>query len=218
MAIAPLSQLKDYKLVNSKQDVRGWEVKDSAGHDLGKVNEMIVDTDREQVTELKLDSGRDVPVREVTLGDHVVLLGTADTADAGARGRAEVRLEVVEEQFRVSKREVEQGGIRVSSHTKERPVQEQVRLREEKVEVAHRKVDRPIPDAQVQALRDTTVEVLENAEVPVVSKQARVVEEVVVRKDVVERAETVRDTVRRTDVEVEPIEQGRSQRRESAPR
>jgi hypothetical protein len=39
----------------------------------------------------------------------------------------------------------------------------------------------------------------------VVLKQARVVEEVVVDKDVAERTETVRDTVRRTEVEVEPI-------------
>ncbi len=38
-----------------------------------------------------------------------------------------------------------------------------------------------------------------------VNKQARVVGEVVVSKDVGERTETVRDTLRRTDVDVEQI-------------
>ena len=39
-----------------------------------------------------------------------------------------------------------------------------------------------------------------------VNKQARVVEEVVVGKEATERTETVRDTVRRTDVEVEQLD------------
>ena len=43
----------------------------------------------------------------------------------------------------------------------------------------------------------------EMTEEPVVSKQARVVEEVTLHKEVREREETVRDTVRRSDVEVE---------------
>jgi stress response protein YsnF len=47
------------------------------------------------------------------------------------------------------------------------------------------------------------IEVRETAEEPVVSKTARVAEEVVVRKDVTEHTETVRDTVRREEVEVE---------------
>ena len=42
----------------------------------------------------------------------------------------------------------------------------------------------------------------ESREEAVVSKSARVKEEVVVRKDATERTETVRDTVRREDVEI----------------
>ncbi len=41
------------------------------------------------------------------------------------------------------------------------------------------------------------------AEVPVAAKEAHVVEEVVIGKNVTEHEETVRDTVKRTDVEVE---------------
>jgi len=55
------------------------------------------------------------------------------------------------------------------------------------------------------AAQERTVEVTETAEEPVVRKQARVVEEVVVGKEQEERTETVRDTVRRTEVEVEPV-------------
>lgn len=46
-------------------------------------------------------------------------------------------------------------------------------------------------------------EIRETREEPVVSKQERVVEEVVVGKTSQDRTETVRDKVRRTDVEVE---------------
>lgn len=57
----------------------------------------------------------------------------------------------------------------------------------------------------INALKDGVIEVTETAETPVVSKEARIVEEVVVGKAVTERTETVHDTVRRTDVEVENI-------------
>ena len=46
-------------------------------------------------------------------------------------------------------------------------------------------------------------EVRETAEEAVISKTARVVEEVVVGKEITESTEQVSDTVRRTDIEVE---------------
>jgi len=52
------------------------------------------------------------------------------------------------------------------------------------------------------AFEERTVEVHQTAEEPVVSKTARVAEEVVVRKDVTERTETVRDNVRREEIDV----------------
>jgi hypothetical protein len=51
---------------------------------------------------------------------------------------------VVEEQVRVGKREVGRGGVRVRSYVRERPVEEQVTLRDETVRVERRPVDRPI--------------------------------------------------------------------------
>lgn len=118
--------------------------------------------------------------------------------------RGQTKIPVVEEELQVGKREVEQGGVRVSSHVEERPVEQQVNLREEHVRVERRPVDRPVGNAE-KAFQEGTIEVTEKAEVPVVAKQARVVEEVVIGKEVSERTETVRDTVRKTDVNVEEV-------------
>jgi uncharacterized protein (TIGR02271 family) len=211
MALTPLSKLDDYKLVDEKQDVRGWPVQDAAGAQLGKVEDLIVDTEERRVSTLRLDAGIWVPVKDVTLGDGVVVFegeGAGAAPGRAAGTEDEVRLPVLEEQLQVSKREVERGAVRVSTVVSERPVEEQVRLREEHVSVERRPVDRPVAPAAVAALRDQTLEVRESAEVPVVAKEARVVEEVVVRKDVAERAETVRDTLRRTDIRVEALPPG----------
>ena len=82
------------------------------------------------------------------------------------------------------------------------PVSEQVDLRDERVTIERRPVDRSIPAGE-EAFRERTVEMEERREEPVVSKEARIREEVVVNKDVDTRRETVSDTVRRTEVEVE---------------
>src|SRR6201999_650699 len=53
---------------------------------------------------------------------------------------------------------------------------------------------------------DEVIEVVEYAEEPVVSKEARVVEEVRVSKDATERTERISDKVRRNDVQVENLD------------
>jgi uncharacterized protein (TIGR02271 family) len=122
-----------------------------------------------------------------------------------ATGVDDETIEVVEEDIQIGKRAVETGGVRVTSHLREVPVEEEVRLREEHVQVERRPVNRPATPADINAFRDETIEVNEMQEQAVVAKDARVVEEVHVRKDVDERTEKVRDTVRRTEVEVEQL-------------
>jgi uncharacterized protein (TIGR02271 family) len=114
-------------------------------------------------------------------------------------------LPVVEEELQVDKRRVEKGGVRVSTHVEETPVEEQVNLREERVTIERRPVDRPLTDADEAALRsqDATVEIHESIEEPVVRKRARVIEEIIIDKDVTNHNATVRDTVRRTEVDVD---------------
>ena len=116
------------------------------------------------------------------------------------------KVPVVEESLKVGKKQVERGGARIRSRIVERPVEENVRLREEHVVVNRRPVDREVTDADLQNFRPGEMEITERAEVPVVGKQARVVEEVEVGKTANEREETIRDTVRATDVDVEEID------------
>jgi len=131
--------------------------------------------------------------------------------DTSVTGGKETTLPVIEEELQVGKRTVS-GGVRVYSRMTEKPVEEQVQLRQEHVSVERRPVNRALSGAVRDAFKEGTIELTETSEEAVVSKQARVVEEVVVRKDAQERTETVRDTVRRTDVEVEKLGAARGHR------
>jgi uncharacterized protein (TIGR02271 family) len=113
---------------------------------------------------------------------------------------------VVEEDVKVGKRQVSKGGVRVYSHVTEHPVEEEVTLREEHAKVDRRPVDRPATPADREAFQERSYEVRETGEEPVVSKQARVKEEVSVGKEATSRTETVKDTARRQDVKVEHLE------------
>jgi uncharacterized protein (TIGR02271 family) len=124
----------------------------------------------------------------------------------GMAGRAQEEvIPVYEEQLRVGKREVGRGSVRVRSYVVEQPVQEQVHLREERVHVERRPVNRPadMVAGVAEPFRERTIEVTATAEEAVVAKEARVKEEIVVSKDAEERTETVSDTVRRTEVEID---------------
>ena len=81
-------------------------------------------------------------------------------------------------------------------------------LHDEAVTVDNRPSGRSLPDSEVEArglFTERVIEIAEMREEPVVTKIAVVREEVVVRKTVKERVETVRDTVRQTQIEVEDL-------------
>jgi uncharacterized protein (TIGR02271 family) len=130
------------------------------------------------------------------------LAGTPENTGTTQAGTEEA-IPVVQERLRVGKREVNRGGVRVRSYVVEEPVEEQVNLREERVDVERRPVGRRVqPGAADDLLQDRTIEMTESAEEAIVSKDAEVTEEVVVRKFEGERTEGVSDTVRRTEVDV----------------
>jgi uncharacterized protein (TIGR02271 family) len=134
---------------------------------------------------------------------------TDSSMGVGGRGTDDdARLDVVEERLRIGKREVDRGGVRVRRVVTETPVEEQVTLRDETIEVDRRVVDRAVDGSDTDLFTEKTYEFSETDEEAVIAKEARVVEEVVVDKSVEERTETVRDTVRRTDVEVEQLSGG----------
>jgi uncharacterized protein (TIGR02271 family) len=113
-------------------------------------------------------------------------------------------IRLVEEALSVGKRRIETGLTRVRRYVVERPVEAEVNLKSEQAEVIRRVVDNPALLANID-WSDKTIEVIETDEEAVVSKTARVAEEVLVRKGETARTETVRDTVRKQQVDVERV-------------
>jgi stress response protein YsnF len=116
------------------------------------------------------------------------------------------KVPIIEQNLEVGKREVRSGGVRLRSRIIEKPVEESVRLKEEHVNVERNKVDRPATEADFKNFDEKDIEMVERTEVPVVNKQARVVEEVSLNKNVSERNETVSGTVRKTEVDVTDLD------------
>jgi uncharacterized protein (TIGR02271 family) len=141
--------------------------------------------------------GADFPIEAKAL---VTAPGTATTGV----GKEEV-LRLAEEQMNVGKRMFETGTTRVRRFVTERPVEAQVNLHEEHAKAVRRAVTDPNYIADID-WSDREYTVTETAERPVVSKTARVVEEIAVGREGLDRTETVRDTVRRQQAEVEKLD------------
>ena len=124
----------------------------------------------------------------------------ADQAPQSSDNAVEV-IPLGEETLNVEARTVQGNTVRLRRVVVETPVEKQVSLREEKVVVERRK---PVDASTVQdTLTEKSVEMTDTFEVVNAWKSVRVLEEVVLRKEVTERVETVHDTVRRDEIEVE---------------
>ncbi|GGC14133.1 DUF2382 domain-containing protein [Dyadobacter sediminis] len=270
-----------YEIVDGQPNIKGWDVRDTAGNEIGEVDELIFDTQSQKVlyiivdlddNNLGLDSKKVlVPIGLATLDekeDEVILaeltsqkLGSLPSyqkgmitpatesqirgtftglAAAAAAGTAtyeshpegfynhehfddkqfygsrtasseksisgsDESIPIIEEDINISKREVQTGGVRLTSSIKEQAVQENVTLKTEHVHVDRTPVDRLVTPGELDTFKERSIELIEHAEVPVVSKTAVVVEEVSLTKDVTEREEVIKDTVRSTEVEVEDL-------------
>lgn len=132
----------------------------------------------------------------------LVAKAVAAAAGVGTRLEKDEVVRLAEEQLNVGKRLFETGTTRIRRYVVEKPVETQVTLHEEHAEVARRSISDP---AYVKDIdwTDRTIEVTETAEQAVVNKTARIAEEVVIRKRGSDRVETIRDTVRRQELDVE---------------
>lgn len=154
-------------------------------------------------------AGSSAQQRSAPLSQQSTMQGTVQgTTGGGSMQYAQTesaRIPVVQEELKVGKREVQRGGLRIYSHVVETPVDESVNLREEHVTVQRRAIDKMVDPADVPAFQETSFEMRETSEEAVVEKSARVVEEVVVGKEVTNREEHIQDTLRHTEVEVEQL-------------
>lgn len=124
----------------------------------------------------------------------------AGTAAEPSYGSGEAVIALSEEQIAVGKRLVDRGTTRVRRFVVEKPVEQQVTLQSERVSIERRPVTGTV--ASTPDFSDRVIEMTESDEEAVIAKTAHVVEEVVVRKEAIDRVETIHDTVRREDVEI----------------
>jgi stress response protein YsnF len=127
-------------------------------------------------------------------------------------GDTDKSIPIIEERMNVGKREVERGGVHMRSRIVERPVEEHLRLREEHVDIERNKVNRPATDRDFQNFKEGEINITERAEVPVVNKEARVVEEIKINKHTEQHDETVKGTVRKTEVDVDKLDPNKDRR------
>ncbi len=136
--------------------------------------------------------------------------GTGNETALGARGTAtgDEKMQLSEESLQVGKRATQGGTARIRKYVVNTPVEEQVSLHSEKVTVDRHPVNdgRPVGDG---SFRDQTIEMTERGEEAVVSKTARVKEEIGLHREGSDRTETVKDNVRREEAEVEQAAGGR---------
>jgi uncharacterized protein (TIGR02271 family) len=156
---------------------------------------------------LDVHSPIDVNERAASLGVPVpppARPGVTTPPVAGKSVAKEEVLRLAEEQIDVGKRQVETGRARIRRYVIEKPVESKVTLHEEHAEMLRRAVSDATPLRDVD-WTDKTIEITETAEQAVVTKTAHVAEEVVIRREGSDRVETVRDTVRRQQVELERL-------------
>jgi stress response protein YsnF len=110
---------------------------------------------------------------------------------------------IIEEEMNVGKREIVTGSVKIRSRIINKPVEETLRLRHERVSVERKPVNRAATESDMKHFRESERELTERKEVPVVDKQARVVEEVRLKKEVEQREETIKDNVRKTQVDID---------------
>jgi uncharacterized protein (TIGR02271 family) len=128
------------------------------------------------------------------------------STETGERTIEEERIPIVQEEIQVGKRQVERGGARVRSYVRETPVSEQVNLREENISVERRPVNEAVSRNELDTsgmLEDREIEMHATGEEAIIGKDARVTEELVVKKTANEHTENIQDTVRHTEVDVD---------------
>ena len=120
-------------------------------------------------------------------------------------------LEVIEEQLEVGKESVERGRMRIYNVLSEREVSQDIGLRDETIRVNRRPANRAVkidPDL----FKPRSFEMIETDEIAKVGKTARVIEEVSLGKEVAQKVQTIKETLRRQDVQVEEVPMARPYR------
>jgi len=164
-------------------------------------NPIDIEEDGHALTQEHVAAGAALGATSATRTDYATTARTdlGATARTGTTNEREEVIPVVKEELEVGKRATERR-YRVRSYIVEHPVEKTVTVRDERVEIEHRPISRT---GDLSMPQEREIEVIERHEEPFAEKRVTGAEEIVVRKEVVERPETVRGTVRETKVEVD---------------
>jgi stress response protein YsnF/sporulation protein YlmC with PRC-barrel domain len=111
---------------------------------------------------------------------------------------------IIYEDLSIGKEPVETGSATIAVRTVETLVEETLNITEEQVNIYRIPVDRNVHNSEA-AFKEEELEITEHAEVPFVIKEARVVEEIVINKFVEEREETIKGTLKSTEVKLDQV-------------
>lgn len=162
----------------------------------------ILDTDGSVDMDARTESWRSEGWSGYSSGDTATSGVPSARSDTAVPGQGDGTIEVMQEEMRIGKRDVSHGRVKVRAYTVEDQVSEDVTLRSETVSIDRRPVDRVVDSADA-AFADRTLEVEETSEEAVISKEARVKEEIDINKTAEQTTETVSGTVRHTEVEID---------------
>ena len=236
-----LNDVHDYRVEKGDPDPRGYTLETSDGRTIGRVDDLVIDTEVMKVRYLVVERddslGDDadeshilVPVDDVdvrTDARRVIanrFTGSeqtwshqhtdTDTSARTARATEDNRITRSEEELEIGKREVSRGEARIGKHVETEHVSEPVTRRREEVVIERRPVE---TGARADAsLHDDEIRVPLMEEELVVDKRAVVKEELVVGKRIVEERDTVEADLRREEFDVDErtqTERGRTPRR-----
>lgn len=226
----PLSDISNYTIEDGDPDPRGYTVVSGDGTDIGRVEDLIVDTSEMKVRYLVVELND----ASIASADRSILLpaeqadvrtdrnqvvaasytgtgsaqsytrtgASAGTGDVAGRTTGHDRtLTRSEEELHVGKRQVERGEARVSKHVETEHVSQPVTRRHEEVVIERRPVE---AGARAHAnISDDEIRVPLMEEEVVVEKRPVVKEELVIGKRVVEERDTVEADVRREEFEID---------------
>jgi uncharacterized protein (TIGR02271 family) len=211
------SESDNWEVENDEQDVRGWNVVDEQGQQLGTVRDMYVDTQTETIDRLVLDNGSEVAVSSVLVEDGTIRVAGGLDSMAGA-DRQEMsgsaasadrsdtedtwRIRRHEEELQATKERQQTGEVQINKNIVEEERSIDVPVSREEVEIRRVPVDRSAEGAAISEDQDT-IRVPVMAEKVHVSKEPRVVEELEISKTTRTGTERVSDTVRREEFDIE---------------
>jgi uncharacterized protein (TIGR02271 family) len=160
-------------------------------------------------------SGRETDTFSTDVIETTDVLGTADLVDTSTRiqeqpqvaayettDEDEIVIPLREEELTATVREVEAGAARIQKRVVSEDRALDVPIIEEQIRVQRRIVDRATGETNGEAFEEIIIEVPLTAQQVELRKQARVTEELVVTKEIIQHTEQVRGTVRREEVEV----------------